>query len=232
MKRSMLLLEAESEISDEDLQKLHESFDNKEEPTQITKFLQSISEGAKLFDVFRVAKKVEKVKQVYKIDENNVIIPTEEVVLEWETFFLYIRKNSKYIYVSGSNAGWVASTLSEMLYNDITKIKTREIDTSKIEEDIRQSSRFRSSGTSFIDRDGTKITIRNSGGVDLNTHYVTVGKENVTKNHIDLLIEKDDLTFEVYVYPEGKVTFYAGLKSPETVLRIFLKIWSEIKDYC
>jgi|SRR3989344_39679 len=232
MKRSMLLLESETEITESDLQKLHESFDNKEEPTRVTKFIQSITEGAKLFDVFRIAKKVEKTKQVYKIGDNNVIIPTEENVLEWETFFLYIRKNSQYIYVSGSNAGWVASTLSEMLYNDLSKIKTREIDTSKIEEDIRQSSRFRSSGTSFVDSDGTKITVRNTGGVDLNTHYVTTGKETVEKNHIDILIEKDDLTFEVFVYPGGKVTFYAGISSPETVLRIFLKIWSEIKDYC
>ena len=59
MKRSMLLLESETEITESDLQKLHESFDNKEEPTRVTKFIQSITEGAKLFDVFRIAKKGE-----------------------------------------------------------------------------------------------------------------------------------------------------------------------------
>lgn len=84
---------------------------------------------------------------------------------------------------------------------------------------------------SFVDAEQTKVTIRNPGGLDLDTNKYTKDVANVEKDHIDIIIQKDDLNINVLVYPHGKVTFQGYTKDKETALRIFLKIWGEIKDY-
>lgn len=230
MALSILLYESETKITDEHLNKLKEFFDNAKNLKKVSKFIETIIIDSSSYSVYRVAKLIQDSKQIYSI-ENNVIIPSEEEIESWNTCFIYIKKDSKYVYVKGASARWVGPMMSMILFNEDSKIKIRNIDTSKIEEDIRNNSKFTSTGTSYLDEDGTKITVKNPAGLDLCTHWATKDKNEISKDHMDILIEKDELNFNVLVYPEGKITIFAFALDSITPLKIFLKIWDEIKEY-
>lgn len=226
----MFFYESEESISEDILKPLQKYYDDKENPTAVSKLISQITEGKFKYKVFRIAKIVEKNFQAYKIEDDD-IIPEEESEQVWETHYAYIRLDSKFVYVSGSGGGWVAHFISNLIFNKEDKIKIREIDTKKLEEDIRQSNKFTPTGTSFIDEEQTRITIRNSAGLDFETNKYTKDIGDFDKDHIDIIIQKDEINMNVLLYPQGKVTFQGYVKEKDTTLRIFLRIWDEIKEY-
>ena len=230
MALSMSFYESEEIITEDLLKKLQKYYDDETDPSEISTLIHQISESSIKYKVFRIAKKVNKNVQVYKIEDGN-IIPEEEEVKVWDTYYAYIGLDSKSVYVSGSGGGWVSNFISQILFGDDDKIKIMEIDTKKLEEDIRKSNKFTPIGASFVDEEQTKVTIRNPAGLDFETNKYTKDIAEIEKGHIDIIIQKDDLNINVLVYPQGKVTFQGYTKDKETTLRIFLKIWNEIKEY-
>lgn len=233
MPTSVIMLKSEEIIKDEHLEKMKEYYEGeKDDPTIISKSKGSITENSQEYYVFEVAKRIHETRQDYKIDENkDIIVPCEEDFEYWNTVSVYIGRNSKYIYVRGAFSGWIMNIISNILFGVQGNIKKRAIATDRIEEDIRRSSKFQCSGTSFEDTDGTKLTLKNLSGIDLDTHYITKDKNGIEKNRIEIIVEKDDLNFDILVYPEGKVTFPGRPRYHSTMFRIFLRIWSEIEDY-
>jgi len=227
---SMLLLESDTELTNEDFAKIKEYYDSSTEPTQVCKFIESIVEIPSTFLIFRLAKKLDIKEQTYKIEKDR-IIPQEQPSKAWDDCYVYMKEKSKYIYIKGAKAGWASALLSEILFGVIGKIKVRSIDTALIEQDIRQNSKFVFTGTRFEDPDGTKITISNTAGMDLQTHWATREKEDTDKNYMGIVVEKDDLRINVKIYPDGKITIQGYVFDPITALRMFLKIWPEIQEY-
>ena len=230
MALSMYFHESEEIITDEMLKKLQKYYDDKENPTEISTLINQISVGTVKYKIFRIAKKINKNFQVYKIEEGN-IVPTEEETEVWDTNYAYIRIDSKFVYVSGSSYGWVSNFISRKLFEDENRIRIMEIDTKKLEDDVRKSNKFTPIGASFVDEEQTKVTIKNPAGLDFETNKYMKDMAEIEKGHIDIIIQKDDLNLNILVYPQGKVTFQGYTKDKETALRIFLKIWNEIKEY-
>lgn len=230
MALSMSFYQVEENITEEMLKPLQKYYDDEKNPSEISMLISQIKEDSFTYKVYRIAKKVGKNFQVYKI-EDDIIIPEEDEFKIWETHYAYIKINSKSIYVSGSGAGWVSNFISNIIFKEDTKIKLIEIDTKGLEEDIRKSKKFTPTGASFMDEEQTKVTIKNPSGLDFVTNKYMKDIPEIDKDRIDIIIQKDDLNIIVYVYPQGKVTFQGYIRDKETTLRIFLKIWNEIKEY-
>ncbi|PIN91578.1 hypothetical protein COU57_00045 [Candidatus Pacearchaeota archaeon CG10_big_fil_rev_8_21_14_0_10_32_14] len=232
MPLSMTFYESDEKFSDDLLEKLDNYGDNMDDLGEVSIFRKKIIVGKDTYKIFKMGKKVKEVVPGYSANEQGNIISEDQEITKWADNYAYIKVNSKELYVSGPMSGWVSNFISILLFGSESKIKRVEIDTKKLEDDIRKSKKFTPIGTSFIDPDQTKVTIKNSGGIDLDTNRHTKDCEDIEKNHIDIIIQTDDeLNFNVYVYPHGKVTFQGFIKDNETALRIFLKIWNEIREY-
>ena len=229
MSLSMSFYEAEDKITAEMLKPLQKYYDS-DDPSEVSMLINQIKEGSSTYKVYRIAKKVNKSFPIYKI-EGDIIVPEEDEFKVWETHYAYIKVNSKSIYVSGSGAGWVSNFISNIIFKEETKIKLIEIDTKGLEEDIRNSKKFTPVGASFFDEEQTKVTIKNPAGLDFETNKYMKDISEIDKDRIDIIIQKDELNIIVLVYPQGKVTFQGYTRDKETTLRIFLKIWNEIKEY-
>lgn len=230
MALTMSFYETEENITEEILKPLQKYYDNKTNPSEISMLISQIKENSFVYKVYRIAKMVDKNFPAYKI-EDDVIIPEEGEFKVWETHYAYIKLNSKSIYVSGSGAGWVSSFISNIIFKNDAKIKLIEINTKGLEEDIRKSKKFTPTGASFVDEEQTKVTIKNPSGLDFVTNKYMKDISEIDKDRIDIIIQKDDLNIIVFVYPQGKVTFQGYTRDKDTTLRIFLKIWNEIKEY-
>lgn len=229
---SVSFYESDEKIDETTLRKLDNYGDDKENLSEVSILLKQIIVGRDKYRIFRIGKKVKKIVQMYTVDEEDKIIPVEEETQGWEDTYAYIKVDSNDLFVSGSGAGWVGGFISRVLFGSENKIKLTEIDTKKLEEDIRKSRKFTPIGTSFVDPDQTRVTIKNSGGIDLDTNRHTKDIAELEKSHIDIIIQaEDDLNFNVFVYPTGKITFQGYIRDKEAALRIFLKIWAEIKEY-
>ena len=230
MSLAMNFYESEIEITEDHLKKLVNYFNDKDNPTEVSLFREGIIEGRHKYQIFRIAKEIERPYQTYVIEDEKVV-PSEETHKEWDNNFAYIKVGSKQVYVEGNGRGWVANFISNILFESEDQIKLIEIDIKKLEEDIVTRSKFKSIGVGFVDPDGTRVKLTNFGGLDLEENKHTKGCGNLMKDHIDILIEKDDLQLKVLIYLEGKVTFLGYKQDRSVALRIFLKIWDEIKGY-
>jgi len=218
------------EIQEEHLNKLKQYFDDSATPTEISFFKEEIIEGTEKYKIFRVGKRIQNVYSTYKVEDDK-IVPTEEKREEWASEWVYFRLNSKEIYVQGSSAGWVPNLISRIMFGDDAKINLLEIDTDKLEKDITERSKFKSTGVGFIEPDGTKVRLVNDTGLDLNTNKHVQGCQDITKEKITILIEKDDLNFNATIYSSGKVTLLTYNPNVSVLLRLFLKVWQEMKPY-
>ncbi|PIN90998.1 hypothetical protein COU57_02460 [Candidatus Pacearchaeota archaeon CG10_big_fil_rev_8_21_14_0_10_32_14] len=230
MSLSLRFYQSQEKITEEIVKKLVNHFDNKENPTEVSLFREGIIEGTKKYKIFRIGKIVTRPYKTYKV-ENDSVVPIEDTEQIWEEEYAYFKMDSDEIYVEGSGAGWVSSFISRVLFGEDDKIELLEIDLKKLEEDIKKKNKFRSIGTGFIDNDGTKVRLTNFSGLDLEENRHIKGCEIIEKQHIDIIIEKDGLEFKVLIYPDGKVTFLTYKQDRTVALRIFLKIWEEIKPY-
>jgi len=230
MSLSLRFYQSQEKITEEIAKKLTNYFDDKDNPTEVSLFREGIIEGTKKYKIFRIGKKVNKPYKTYKI-ENDVVTPVEVTEQVWDEEYVYFKIDSEEIYVEGSGAGWVSNFISRVLFNQEDKIELLEINLPKLEEDIKKKNKFRSIGTGFIDNDGTKVRLTNFSGLDLEENRHLKGCAIIEKQHIDIIIEKDGLELKVLIYPEGKVTFLTYKQDRTIALRIFLKIWEEIKPY-
>lgn len=218
------------EIKEEHLNKLKQYYDNSSNPTEISFFKEEIIEGAEKYKIFKIGKRVQNIYPTYKVEDNK-IVPTEEKREEWVSEWVYFKLNSKEIYVQGSFAGWIPNLISRVMFGDDSKINILEIDTDKLEKDIKEKNKFKSTGIGFIEPDGTKVKLVNDTGLDLNTNRHIQGCQDIPKDKITILIEKDDLNFNATIYSSGKVTLLTYNPNVSVLLRLFLKIWQEMKPY-
>lgn len=217
------------DLTEVNLNKLNEFYENNPKPKEITKIVKEIELLGNNYKVFEVAKLFSEQFTFYEIEDNRIIAKEKEVDI-WKKSLVYINANLKTIYLIGQNS-WPINLISGILFDDTNEIQPKQIDIKNIENDIRNKNKFTFNGTSFEDREGTKVSVSNPSGIKIESNRYLKGNESTEKKNLKILIEKDDKNFNVTLYPSGKITFGGRVADYQTALIIFIKVYDEIKNY-